>query len=346
MDRLDSQRSGGGFMISDKVEMRELITLSGGGILLRGTHHIAAGRATDDEGDLEKRVGVLFLNPLSSPRSLIGDSAVYFASSFAARGYPAFRIDLPGLGDSYGRLPNDLLTFINEGGFAAITASKIKELVQRFSLSGVVIYGHCAAATSAIYAALECKECKGLIVTDPYFYLTNRLTPKLKPELVDWARRTKLGEVLRAIYARMREAPKKLRSGALPPNANVTLVAGWKKVLSSGLPILVLKAPQPTTLGSSKLRSGSFDYLAHVTSFAVRSDQVTTRTIDETDHSFANQLGRAAVQGFTEAWLREYFPVEQTEVTYHAQVQGSQSAEINPVTLGTSVVPAFVSSGE
>ncbi len=332
-------------MITDKVEMRELITLGGGGVLLRGTHHKAAGRVTNEACDLDKRVGVLFLNPLSSPRSLIGDSAVYWATSFAAHGYPAFRIDLPGLGDSYGELPNDLLTFINEGGFAAITASKIQELVQRFSLSGVVIYGHCAGATSAIYAASECKECKGLIVTDPYFYAANRLTPKLRPELVDWVRRSKVGEMLRAIYARMREAPKKFRSGALPPNANVALVSGWKKVLSNGLPILVLKSSHPTALGSSKIRSGRFDYLAHVTSFAVRSNQITIRTIEETDHSFANQLGRAAVQVYTETWLRAYFPVSETETTSHVQVQELQSIETNPVTSGTPV-GAYVSSGE
>src|SRR6202034_2178754 len=58
-------------------------------------------------------IGVLFLNPLSTPRALIGDTAVYWASSFAAQGYPSLRIDLPGLGDSYGELPKDLLTFIN-----------------------------------------------------------------------------------------------------------------------------------------------------------------------------------------------------------------------------------------
>jgi pimeloyl-ACP methyl ester carboxylesterase len=332
-------------MITDRLETRELITLSGGGILLRGTHHKTAGRITNKAGDLDKRIGVLFLNPLSSPRSLIGDSAVYWATSFAARGYPAFRIDLPGLGDSQGQLPNDLLTFINEGGYAAITASKIKEVVQRFGLSGVVIFGHCAGATSAIYAASKCKECAGLIVTDPYFLTANRLTPKLRPELVDWARRSKTGEILRAIYARMREAPKKVRNGALPPNANVALVAAWKKVLSIGLPILVFKSPRPAALGSSKLRSRSFDYLAHVSSFAVRSDQIITRTIQETDHSFANQLGRAAVQGYTETWLREHFPVAETEITSLAQVQDVQSIEIDPVTLGAPV-PAYVSSSE
>ena len=148
-------------MITDKVEMRELITLGGGGVLLRGTHHKAAGRVTNEACDLDKRVGVLFLNPLSSPRSLIGDSAVYWATSFAAHGYPAFRIDLPGLGDSYGELPNDLLTFINEGGFAAITASKIQELVQRFSLSGVVIYGHCAGQRVQFMRLRSAKSVRG-----------------------------------------------------------------------------------------------------------------------------------------------------------------------------------------
>ena len=69
---------------------------------------------------------MLFLNPLSTPRALIGDSAVYWANSFAAQGYPSLRIDLPGLGDSYGKVAKDLLTFINEAGFAAIAAAKAK----------------------------------------------------------------------------------------------------------------------------------------------------------------------------------------------------------------------------
>ena len=117
-----------------------------------------------------------------------------------------------------------------------------------------------------------------------------------------------MGEVLRAIYARMREAPKKVRSGALPPNANVALVSGWKKVLSNGLPILVLKSPRPTALGSSKLRSGSFDYLAHVTSFAVRSNQITTRTIEEYRSLLRKSAGASGGSGLYGDLAARIFP--------------------------------------
>jgi pimeloyl-ACP methyl ester carboxylesterase len=331
-------------MISDKLETRELFTLGGDGVLMRGTYHKPTRSAVSRRRDSMKDVGVLFINPLSSPRTLIGDSAVYWATSFAASGYPAFRIDLPGLGDTYGVLPDDLLSFINDGGYVAATSSAITELVQRFDLSGVLIYGHCAGATTAIYVASECKECQGLVVTDPYFNVSNRLTPKLSPELVDWARRSKLGEMLRATYARMREAPKKFRHGALPSNANYTLVDGWKKVLSSGLPILVLKAPHPETQASSKLRSGSFDYLAYVASYAVRRDQMTVRTLENTDHSFANQTGRAAVEQEVENWLGEKFPATHAKPVL-VQDRELPSLETNTVTLGAQV-PAYVSSGE
>jgi pimeloyl-ACP methyl ester carboxylesterase len=191
-------------MICDTLETRQLITLGADGILVRGTYHDVPRKTTGSTSP-DKRIGVLFLNPLSTPRSFIGDAAVYWASSFAAQGYPCLRIDLPGLGDSYGELAEDLLTFINNGGYAAVAAAKVKEFRERFGLAGVVIYGHCAGATTAIYAASACKACKGLIITDPYFNTANMLTPKLSVGMVHWARRTKVGEVLRAAYARLRD---------------------------------------------------------------------------------------------------------------------------------------------
>src|ERR1700689_2554864 len=134
-------------MIRDTLETRQLITLDADGILVRGTYHDVPRKTTGSTSP-DKRVGVLFLNPLSTPRTLIGDSAVYWASSFAAQGYPSLRIDMPGLGDSYGEVAKDLVTFINTGGFAAVAASKLKEFKERFGLAGVVIYGHCAGATT------------------------------------------------------------------------------------------------------------------------------------------------------------------------------------------------------
>jgi len=299
-------------MICDTLETRQLITLGADGILVRGTYHDVPRKMTGSTSP-DKRIGVLFLNPLSTPRALIGDSAVYWASSFASQGYPSLRIDLPGLGDSYGEVAKDLLTFINNGGYAAIAAAKVKEFSERFGLAGVVIYGHCAGSTTAIYAASACKECKGLIITEPYFNAANMLTPKLSPGMVAWARRTKVGEVLRAAYARLREARKKQTNGSLPGNANVNLVTHWKQLVSSGLPILVCKSGEPAALGSSKLRAGAFDYLEHITSFAGHKSRLSLHTIEGTNHSFADLLGRATIREHAETWLHKHFPGEVAE---------------------------------
>lgn len=296
-------------MITDRLETRQLVTLDADGILVRGTYH-DGGHDTLRFTSANKSTGVLFLNPLSTPRTFIGDSAVYWANSFAAHGYPSLRIDMPGLGDSYGAVAKDLVTFINNGGYASLVASKVNEFSQRFGLKGVVIYGHCAGATTAILAASMCDTCKGLIITDPYFNLANMLTPKLSPGMVDWARRTTFGEILRAAYARLREVRKRRGPGKLPRNANVKLVTQWKQLVSRGLPILVFKSGEPLAFGSATLRSGAFDYLGHISSLAGPTSQLSLQTIEGTNHSFADALGRTAIRQHATAWLKRYFPIQ------------------------------------
>jgi len=120
------------------IENRELIVLDGLGTRIQGTVHVPPSgfqRGPSDQRFLG-RTGVLFLNSLSLPRAASGDSAVHWADSIAEHGYPAFRIDLPGLGDSGGSASTDLLDFINSGGFAPVAAAAAKELVDRFGLSG------------------------------------------------------------------------------------------------------------------------------------------------------------------------------------------------------------------
>src|SRR5271163_2016952 len=108
--------------------------LEAGGGSIRGTHHKVynAGFSLIGSG----RVGILFLNSLFPTRAATGDSAVYWADSFAADGYPSFRLDFPGFGDAGGDTPTQLLKFINEGGYAPVAAMGAKELVTRFDLSG------------------------------------------------------------------------------------------------------------------------------------------------------------------------------------------------------------------
>ena len=91
----------------------------------------------------------------------------------------------------------------------------------------------------------------------------------------------------------------------------LSLVTHWKQLVSSGLPILVCKSGEPAAdLGSSKLRAGMFDYLEHITSFAGHRSRLSLHTIEGTDHSFADRVGRAAIREHAEAWLHKHFPGE------------------------------------
>jgi pimeloyl-ACP methyl ester carboxylesterase len=296
-------------MITD-IEARELITLNANGTLLRGTYHKPHDQAPflQPAARDQSRLGILFLNSLSLPRAATGDSAIFWAESFAEAGYPSFRIDLPGLGDSDGDAPPDFLRFINTGGYALSVSAGVKELVARFNLSGMVIVGHCAGAVSAVYAASLTDECRGLVLMDPYFHLPRAVRPKVRQGLTEWASRNPLGGRLSDAFDRLKHFRLYLRGNAPPANANFNLLNRWRKLTSTGLPILVLRAPGVKTAGA-KPRLGEFDYFSYVQELAGKKNQVLFRFIDGTNHSFADRAGRIAVQQTTHCWLNAYLPL-------------------------------------
>ncbi len=298
--------------MNEAIETRELITLDRPGILLRGTYHRPIPLQAVPESGRSScgRLGILFLNSLSFPRAATGDSAVYWADALARAGYPSFRIDLPGLGDSEGSIPGDFLTYINSGGYAQSISLAVKELLVRFRLSGMLLFGHCAGAVSGIFAAAMAKECKGLVLMDPYFHLNQAVRSRMRQGLSNWARRSNLGSLLSDAYYRFWAFLLHLRHHALPKNANRQLLARWKDVAASGLPILYLKAPSLKAPGT-KPRVGEFDYLQHILDLAGPRSQVVVQLIEGTDHSFANRLGRASVLAHTQKWLRSWFPLPQ-----------------------------------
>lgn len=294
--------------MNQAIERRELVTLDGQGVLLRGTFHKPASNA-----GTRGRIGIVILNSLSLPRAATGDSAVYWANAFADAGYPSFRFDLPGLGDTAGEIPTELLNFINAGEYGSITSAKVKELVERFSLAGVVLVGHCAGTVSALYAASGCSDaCKGLILLDPYFHLPQAVRPKLRRGLSEWALHSRFGGFLSNIYDHLRSVRRYLNRNAPPQNANVRLLTCWKRLAATGLPILLCKAPGRKATGT-KPRVGEFDYLKHVLRLAGGRSQVVVELIEGTDHSFANRAGRMAVRQRTEAWLHSNLPTAPTE---------------------------------
>lgn len=297
--------------MKETIEARELIVLDG---LIRGTYHKTHNDVSGVQSNLieRDRIGVLFLTGLAATRASNGDGAVYWADAFAEHGYPSFRLDLPGCGDSEGDSPAEGLDFIDRGGYAPIVAAKIKELVARFNLSGVVIVGHCSGTASAIYTGAVSKECKGLVLMDPYFHMQQVKLPKFRRQIHAWALQVHLDGLLSKIYNQAKEFFFFFRGSALPENANFALLRSWKEVVSAGRPVLILRSPGRNAPGT-KTRVGEFDYLKYVLELAGRKSQVIVEVAEGANHSFANHLGRVAVRQHTEYWLNTHFPLANRE---------------------------------
>jgi pimeloyl-ACP methyl ester carboxylesterase len=284
--------------MNEATETRQLISLHGLGDIVRGTYH-----KDDGESSGAQRIAVLVLNSLSPTRAAAGDSAVYWADSFAGSGYPTFRLDMPGFGDSDGNPPPELLQFINSGGYGPIAAAMMRELSEQFGLSGVVIVGLCAGAVSALYTAAASKECRGLVLMDPYFHLPLPARSWLWQKLTGRISRTALGRLINNGYDRFTDVRLYLRRNPMPENTNFPLLRCWKTVASSGLPILLLKAP------TTKPRGEEFDYLRYILEQAGSNSRVVARVVEGAGHTFSNRVGRAGVRELTESWLNLYFPL-------------------------------------
>jgi pimeloyl-ACP methyl ester carboxylesterase len=293
------------------IETRELLVLKTDDGFVRGTYHRAYDRNRGLDANVveRNRVGVLFLNSLSPTRAAAGDTAVFWAESFAKQGYPTFRVDPPGFGDSDGEPPPDLLGFINRGGYASSDSSLVKELTRRFNLSGVVIVGLCAGAVSAIYAAAGSRESMGLILLDPYFHVplvtgtTGR--PSITRRIANRISRTKLGNLIAIVGERVRAFRMLISGPTLPANTNFPLVTSFKTLASRGFPILVLNAP------FTQRQSGQFDYPTYLQRVVGPKNRIVIQVVEGTGHSFSNPDGRATVRQTTESWLNACFPLNE-----------------------------------
>ncbi len=286
-----------------RIETRELFTLECGGAVLQGTYHMPSNHP---EG--ASRPGILLLAGFPMPRAAHGDSAVSWANGLAAAGYPCFRIDMPGVGDSFGAVPPELLEYTNAGGYERVAAAALSQLVERYHLAGMVMLGQCAGAISAIFAAAIAPQCRGLILLDPPFNLAPAARPSVKRALFFWSTRSRVGGLLISLNDRLRSLRHRVRRNITPENANHPLLKRWKTVASGGLPILMLNVPEPKT--TVKSREGRFDYVAHVLKLAGSRSRVEVRNIEEANHSFSNPPGKAAVPAHSAQWMSALFPVQ------------------------------------
>ena len=287
-------------MMKQALTRRALISLKVGGSFARGTYHKPSDRLSESDlsASASGRTGLLIINSLTAPRAGGAGNAVYWAELAAEDNYPCFRFDLPGLGDSEAasEQESDPINFITEGGYRSTISQLLEELVERFELDGVIIFGHCAGAVTALYGGSRQKLCRGLILMDPYFNYP-RMVSRVSPAVSIWWRHNRFGRLLRHCYDLGRDLQRAVRRDGLPPSANRPLLEQWRHVASRGLPILIIQSP-----GFQPVR-GQFNYIAHAIALAGRKARVSVEVIPGTDHSFADLAGRQGVHEVVSKWL-------------------------------------------
>jgi pimeloyl-ACP methyl ester carboxylesterase len=288
------------------IETREVFTLDCQGGTLCGTYHIPAQGLVGSN-----RTGILLFSGFPMPRAAHGDAAVCWATAFAQLGYPSFRVDLPGVGDSRGDVPADLLEYTTAGGYERVAAELVGQLVARYELAGVVILAQCAGAISAIFAAAISEKCCGLILLDPQFNLPPAARPTVKRALFQWTTKSRIGGLLSDVYDQFKKLSLQLRKNAPPENANFPLLKRWKNIASAGLPILLLNAPEPKA-SDNKPRAGKFDYIQHVLDLAGSRSRVEVRVVSAANHTFSNPIGKSAIREHVAEWMPKFFPFERS----------------------------------
>lgn len=283
--------------------MRELIQLDVKGQRLWGTHHPAAGA--------KKPVGILFFNAGHVPRSGHGCLSARAADELSSQGYPCFRVDLPGLGDSEGALPettSELYQHVCHGGFVEVAQAVREELVKRHGLEGLVVGGLCGAATTALYVAdREPEGISGVFMFEPEFYLSEQEAAGAGAEAPTaeeaGALRSKLKRVSSKLfsywgwmrmltreneYARLFRYipfPRQLLLdllmdwNTLPAVANVPLVKAWQRLVERGLPVLVITA-------EGKLRDVFFDRIHRAACAGLTNPNMVRVRLQGTNHIF------------------------------------------------------------
>lgn len=247
--------------------MRELMQLEVLGVRLCGTRHRESSSAP------VRRPATLVLNFGDIRRAGPADLSAHLADELADRGYPAFRFDLPGLGDTPGELPEYQETywrFVESGGQSRWVCGLIDALKRRFAYEGFVVGGLCGGATTAIYTAeARPADVVGIFLLEPSVRRTAEVPGDQMPGqprstrevLVGYASetvaRTRRWAESRPVIAPALGAAVALKRRFKPPVSGVDseapahgaalnekLMKSWSAVRAMHVPTLMIHAPR------------------------------------------------------------------------------------------------------
>jgi len=290
--------------------MREVLELEVAGERLVGTRHVPPARGA--------RIGVLLLNAGFAPRDGHGGLSALTADALAARGVPAYRFDLPRLGDSPGPLParkEDFFEFVTSGGFTDVTTGLVRELCACEGLGRLVLGGLCGGAVTAIFVgAREPARVCGLLLLEPEMYVVE---PRIDVASQRRRRPRLLGRLGRHVFdywgwmrlladegprSRWVPFPRRTvlallrRRAVLPSVANVPLVNAWREVVRHARPSLVITA-------AGKMPEIYFDRINDVALRGIDMGAVIHIRLTNTNHIFTTGGAIEAVHSHVLPWV-------------------------------------------
>jgi uncharacterized protein len=252
-----------------------------------------------------RRPGILII--VGGPQYRAGSHRhfVELARGWASRGYPVFRFDCRGMGDSTGVFP----------GFER-TAEDVRAAIDTFlaevpDLAGVVLYGLCDAAAAALIYCVNDSRLAGLILANPWVrtahgearsyvqhYYGQRL---LQPDFWRKLLTGKLNVVaamfdfVRKLWSMQSGGPAEQSGG--PQSFIDRMLLGLER---SRLPALLLLSGQDLTAQEFRsLCSSSSRWQA-----AVSQSHVATEAFN-TDHTFSSAAAKAQVMRASLCWLSQ-----------------------------------------
>ncbi|MBN2492899.1 MAG: alpha/beta fold hydrolase [Planctomycetes bacterium] len=285
-------------------------TLNGGRLV--GTGHLPEPGEVAGASD---RLAVVLVNFAQASRAGVGDLSVWIGDQLAAHGYPVFRFDLPGLGDSLGPAPEPgqpLWCHIREGKHAETTTALLDHLRAEFPVERFVVGGLCAGAVTALYAAARRSEVAGVILLEPVFHLCDvrfgsgpshrpppppdraarRWLQSVKRRLRKRLAGTPVERRVRILYASFKRLADRARGRRCPPDAIRELLATWQALVRQRLKILIINS------GTDGREMYNRYYLGG--RFA---RQATWRVVRESNHMLAAHGGKEAVSHLIREWL-------------------------------------------
>lgn len=323
--------------------MRKALQLDIAGCRLFGTlHDCARGPSLADRSG-HQRIGVLLLSFGQQPRSWVGDLGSSIADRLEAQGYPTFRFDMPGLGDSPGYIPvhlEELWREIQLGAHDHHLMALCEELVRRFSLAGLVVGGFCGGAITALYSVnARSPLILGLILLEPELALTRTTTSIAEsltsPPLTVDSFQERVGLIWRRLssakswrkllsgkadyrfwlalwygvidYSARKFAVIGRRKKPLPQETNLRLLDAWNLARRQKIPTLV------TSVGSTQ-RSNY--YRAYGLQPGVSNPGTSLRWIEvpNTTHAMLTGGAKEAVGLHVENWVAENFPLSSPDI--------------------------------